>query len=283
MQPQHTPWRLFSSGLLLIAGAALGGCEEVVVTAARVTTVEVQPTEIALLEGDQATVSATAKEGSGREVLGRPVTWTVDDPEIATVTSTGLVEGRAPGSTLIHATVENVSGAASVTVMTGPSPPEPGACEVRNRTFARDVEIADGTSCTFTNVRIRGNLTLGRGSTLVGMDLEVEGNIEGKAATRLTLTTSRVDGDLQFEEGGSVLVRQTVIDGDLQLESNNGSLHVEDNRIDGNVQVFKNRGGPFTISDNRIEGQLQCKENDPPPTGGGNIVDGSKEDQCRTL
>lgn len=34
---------------------------------------------------------------------------------------------------------------------------------------------------------------------------------------------------------------------------------------------------------NRIDGNLQCKENVPPPTGGDNIVQGSKEDQCATL
>ena len=30
-------------------------------------------------------------------------------------------------------------------------------------------------------------------------------------------------------------------------------------------------------------GNLQCKENVPSPTGGGNVVQGNKEDQCRRL
>jgi hypothetical protein len=283
MQPRRAPWRIRSSGLLLVAGAVLAGCDDVVVMAASVVTVEVEPTEITLLEGGQVTATATAREGGGREVVGQSVTWTVDDPEIATVTSAGLVEGRAPGTTRIHATVDNVTGAASVVVLADPGPPEEDACEVRNRTFPGDLAIAEGTSCTYINVWIRGDLKLGRGSTLIGTDLRVDGSIEAKAATHLTLTTSRVHGDLEFEEGGSVFLRQTVINGNLQLESNNGSLDVGDNSIDGNVQVFRNRGGPFIVSDNRIDGDLQCKENDPPPTGGGNIVDGSKEDQCRTL
>ena len=32
-----------------------------------------------------------------------------------------------------------------------------------------------------------------------------------------------------------------------------------------------------------IDGNLQCKENAPPPTGGGNLVHGNAEDQCAML
>jgi hypothetical protein len=41
------------------------------------------------------------------------------------------------------------------------------------------------------------------------------------------------------------------------------------------LQAFKNTGG-VSITRNVIDGNLQCKENRPPPTGGGNIVDGKK-------
>ena len=48
------------------------------------------------------------------------------------------------------------------------------------------------------------------------------------------------------------------------------------------MQAFQNRGG-VNFTRNRIEGNLQCKENSPPPTGGGNVVQSNKEDQCRRL
>jgi hypothetical protein len=54
------------------------------------------------------------------------------------------------------------------------------------------------------------------------------------------------------------------------------------NQIGGNLQAVQNTGG-VTIQTNRINGNLQCKENAPSPTGGGNIVQGSKEDQCASL
>ena len=33
----------------------------------------------------------------------------------------------------------------------------------------------------------------------------------------------------------------------------------------------------------RVDGNLQCKGNRPRPTGGGNVVQGDKEDQCRSF
>jgi hypothetical protein len=44
--------------------------------------------------------------------------------------------------------------------------------------------------------------------------------------------------------------------------------------------VFQNTGG-VEIRRNVIDGNLQCKENQPAPVGGGNVVGGNKEDQCR--
>jgi hypothetical protein len=37
------------------------------------------------------------------------------------------------------------------------------------------------------------------------------------------------------------------------------------------------------IADNVVEGNLQCKEKRPAPSGGGNRVQGKREDPCRRL
>lgn len=74
----------------------------------------------------------------------------------------------------------------------------------------------------------------------------------------------------------------TQINGDLQFESNSKALTANQNRIGGNLQAVQNTGG-LTIRQNRIDGNLQCKQNNPSPVGGGNIVGGSKEDQCSRL
>jgi hypothetical protein len=46
--------------------------------------------------------------------------------------------------------------------------------------------------------------------------------------------------------------------------------------------LLANRGAQ-SVTRNRVNGNLQCKENVPAPTGGGNIVQGNKEDQCARL
>jgi hypothetical protein len=51
--------------------------------------------------------------------------------------------------------------------------------------------------------------------------------------------------------------------------------------VGGNLQAFANSGG-VTVIGNLIKGNLQCKENLPPPVGGGNRAS-SKEDQCAGL
>ena len=53
------------------------------------------------------------------------------------------------------------------------------------------------------------------------------------------------------------------------------------NVVGSDVQLFDNRGA--YVASNRVDGNLQCKGNVPAPTGGSNVVQGNKEDQCRSL
>jgi hypothetical protein len=65
--------------------------------------------------------------------------------------------------------------------------------------------------------------------------------------------------------------------------SRRGSLPTaNDNEIGANLQAFKNTGG-LEIFRNGLDGNLRCKENNPAPIGGGNVVQGNKEDRCSRL
>lgn len=372
---------------VLFGTAALAGCVETVVSVVEVATIEVSPSAVTLTEGDRTALSIVLKDVDGHELTGRSVTWSVEDPQVATVDAAGVVEARAPGTTRIYATSEAVQGSAEVSVTPAATiqlsttelvfagiagdaaslereievanggsgslrslsievrrtgggavpwleaqlrrssaptsirveassknlPPgahdavltvrapaarntpvdvrvrlnvvaaPAGSCDLRNRTVRGDVEIAENQQCTFTNVRIRGNLEIRRGAVFTGIDVTVDDDIKAEAASRLTLSDARVKGDVEVEDGGSLDMRRGDVRGNVKLESNHGSLRTEHSRIDGSLQVFGNRGGPFTIHDNTIRGNLQCKDNSPLPTGGGNDVKGSKEDQCSNL
>jgi len=65
--------------------------------------------------GATVTLTATVRDQNG-QVLQRGVTWTSSRPEVATVSSSGLVTAVAPGSATITATADGVSGSAGIAV-----------------------------------------------------------------------------------------------------------------------------------------------------------------------
>ena len=74
---------------------------------------------------------------------------------------------------------------------------------------------------------------------------------------------------------------KTRINGDLQFETNEARMLARYSTILANLQAVGNTGG-VVLENNRIAENMQCKENNPPPTGGGNQA-GDKEDQCAAL
>lgn len=184
-----------------------------------------------------------------------------------------------------------------------------------------DVEVPDGATCILDGTRVDGNVIVGDGATLdvIGAHIEgniqaedthevrtgqrtfVGGNIQVKRQAVVWIDDTVIDGDLQVEEGGaslvvygtviggnlqfqkaaSAIVEDSWIDGDLQMQENWDALAVLRTDVRGNLQVFKNTGG-VTLVDNRIEQTLQCGENEPEPTGSGNLA-GEKEGQCSEL
>src|SRR5256885_1790772 len=85
-----------------------------------VRTVTVAPASASVLVGQLLPLSATLADSAGNVLSGRPVTWASSNTVVATVSSTGLVSGLAPGVATITATSEGMSGTAAVTVTVAP-------------------------------------------------------------------------------------------------------------------------------------------------------------------
>src|SRR2546423_927465 len=85
-----------------------------------VRTVTVAPASASVLVGQLLPLSATLADSAGNVLSGRPVTWASSNTVVATVSSTGLVSGLAPGVATITATSEGMSGTAAVTVTAAP-------------------------------------------------------------------------------------------------------------------------------------------------------------------
>lgn len=127
----------------------------------------------------------------------------------------------------------------------------------------RDVRVAPGATCTLAGTTVKGNVYVSSLSTLTSRAAKVNGSVQAEGHTRV------------------VLLSGTTVGGSVQLKQG-GSARIEAIRVNGDLQLFSNRGTQ-TVNRNTIGGNLQCKSNVPAPTGTGNVVGGTKEDQCARL
>jgi len=110
--------RLAPVGRVLLV--ALAGCAPteapILASTAPVEAVILAPAADNLLIGDSQQLIALVKDGKSRPLAGRDISWASLDPEMATVSPTGVVSGRGPGAARIIASSEGRSGTAVITV-----------------------------------------------------------------------------------------------------------------------------------------------------------------------
>jgi Bacterial Ig-like domain (group 2) len=68
-----------------------------------VSDVDVTPSGVSVRVSHTTTLTATLTDEDGNEITGRRVSWTSSRPGVATVSSKGVVRGRAPGRAMITA------------------------------------------------------------------------------------------------------------------------------------------------------------------------------------
>ena len=146
-----------------------------------------------------------------------------------------------------------------------------------------NVRVPQGATCNLDGTYVEGTVKVETGATVRAIDVRVIGNVQAEGAVRVVVRgSSRIGGSIQIVQGGAAKIVNNRIGGDILLDEQDRYLTANRNVVGGSLQAFQNAGG-LEIRKNRIDGNLQCKENRPAPVGGGNIVQGNKEDQCRTL
>ena len=78
---------------------------------------------VSLAAGQTARATASPKDANGVVLSDRPVTWFTSSASIASVSDSGVISAVAPGTALVSAVSEGVSGQASMAVT--PPPPTP--------------------------------------------------------------------------------------------------------------------------------------------------------------
>jgi len=105
-----------SATITATSGTASGTAAVTVIPPQPVASVTVTPASAAVVVQGKVQLAATLRDANGRTLSGRLVTWTSDNPAVATVDANGVVTGVSLGSAAVTATSEGVSGTASVTV-----------------------------------------------------------------------------------------------------------------------------------------------------------------------
>jgi hypothetical protein len=146
-----------------------------------------------------------------------------------------------------------------------------------------NLRVPQRATCTLNGTHVKGTVKVEQGATLKAFGIRVIGNVQAEnARTVIVREGSRIGGSVQIVQGGAARILANRINGDVLFDDQDRALKANRNVVGGNLQVFQNTGG-VEIRSNGIDGNLQCKANRPAPVGGGNIVQGNKEDQCRRL
>jgi len=77
---------------------------------------QVTVTSATVYLGASAQLTARAYDQYGKQMSGKTATWTIDNPAIATISSTGVVTAQSLGSTTARATIDGVTGTGTVWV-----------------------------------------------------------------------------------------------------------------------------------------------------------------------
>ena len=179
-----------------------------------VLAVRVMPATFQLGRGDITVVGVRVEGIDGRTIIGRAVTVTSDDPNIATIDAAGRVRAIAAGTTRVRATADGVSGTATLTVRDADA-----SLELHTLDGARLPAFIAGDSVTVFGVREYhevfaegGNLVL---STLGGSRYKVDvryaeynvRTVNGTRVYELRHTSRERDfGVVQYDARGDLLM-----------------------------------------------------------------------------
>lgn len=191
----------------------------VTVVAIPVAGVRVTPASASLVVGQTTQLAATATDASGTPLRDRPVTWTSSNEDVATVSSSGLVIARAPGSATITASVDGKSAAATISVasvpvesvIVSPSPAQltPG------QSVQLEVRVTDASGRLVTDRPISfssddpGVATVSGGGLVAGVapgTTTVRATSDGKTGTTTVMVGAVPVGSVSVSPGSAELI-----------------------------------------------------------------------------
>jgi tannase/feruloyl esterase len=154
-----------------------------------------------------------------------------------------------------------------------------------------NVVVPQGTSCTMSDVTIRGNVQVSDNASLTidatQQPATIGGNIEADRCVFVLLKGGvTVDGNIQIRRcllQSGFVGPGIKIGGNFECHKNLGACEATLGDVRGNVRILSNRStAPSDISLVAVGGDLQCHQNTPAPTHafGPDWVSGNLQSQC---
>src|SRR5256712_364808 len=199
----------------LVSGAAVGSATitatsegqsasaTITVATVPVAAVAMSPATAAVLVGATVQFTATLLDAAGNVLSGRSVTWASTGPAVATVSSTGLVTGVAPGAVTITATSEGQTGSAAVIV--NPVP----VASVSVSPVSAGIEVGQPVQFTATPLDANGTPLSGRSFTWPWGVPAVAAVSTGGLVTGVAVGTATITATSEGQ-GGSAAITVTV-------------------------------------------------------------------------
>lgn len=186
--------RLAGSTRVAASYRGVSGIANVTVVSGPVASVTLSPSPLEINVGSTAQLQAIARDAGGSMVTGRPTTWTSEDPSIASVTASGLVSARRPGQTTVAATVEGVTGGATIIVT------QPPVASVHVTPSNPSLRVGETQRMTATARAEGGEVVDGivrwASSNLAVAEVSADGLVKANATGKATIiaTVDGVDG-----------------------------------------------------------------------------------------
>ncbi|HKE92203.1 MAG TPA: Ig-like domain-containing protein [Gemmatimonadales bacterium] len=169
---------------------------------APVASITVIPSSTALVVGDTAQLAAVLMDAS-RNILasvGHTVLWKSADSTKARISSTGLVQARAPGRVDVIATIEGKSDTGSVVITTVAAPV--ATVEVAG---PKSIASGDTAALTVSPKDAQGNVLTGRTVTWGSSDRTIATVSAGGTVTALRLGTVTITALVEKKAGSARL------------------------------------------------------------------------------
>ena len=166
-------------------------------TVTTVGNVTVALSSTTITQGQQSQAYAVVTDANGAVLNGQTVTWASTDESVATVSSSGLVTGKAAGTAKIRATVQSKMGEATETVM---APTQPVAT-VAVSLASSNLTVGQTTQATATPKDLNGFTLTGRTVTWSSLNPSVATVSSNGVVTAVSVGTAGVRATVETVTG----------------------------------------------------------------------------------